>query len=66
MGRARLPLATVLYEGDAVATLCATDPNLNGVAMAGNEDVVFIMDGDTIFGENRNRAIVSSFADAHE
>ena len=61
-----MPLATLLDEGDAIATLCVMDPNQYGVAMPVNEDVVFVMDSDTIFDENRNHATVSSFAEAHE
>jgi hypothetical protein len=34
--------------------------------MTGNEDIGFFVDGDAIFGEDRDSAIISCFADTHE
>lgn len=61
-----LPLASVLDKRDAVATMVVTDPNEKGFASAGDEDVMFLVDGDAILCKNGNRAIVTSITYAHQ
>ena len=60
------PVVTVLGERDTIPTVVVADPYENGLTLAGDEYIVFLMDGDTILCKNGDGAIVGQFANAHE
>ena len=42
------------------------NPNEEWFAMAGDQHVMFFVDGDAIFGEDGDGAVVGGFSDTHE
>jgi len=58
---AGLPLASLLYEWDAIAAQLVLFADEDGVAFPCDEDIIFFVNGDTILGENGNGAIVGCF-----
>ena len=63
---ARLPLAALLDERNAVAPLVITDPNKNGLSLARDEHVGLAMDGDTIFCENGDSVVIGEPANTEQ
>jgi hypothetical protein len=48
----RLSLSFLLDEGNEVAVVAITYANENGVTLTGDEDILFVVDDDSVFGEN--------------
>ena len=61
-----LPLSVLQDKRDTISAVLITDPKQNGLALAGDEDVRFFVDGDAILGEDGDGAVISGFADAHQ
>ncbi len=55
---AGLPLASLLCERNAVATLVVSNANQNGFTLARDEDVGLVMNRDTITGENGDSVVI--------
>jgi hypothetical protein len=60
------PVVTVLGERDTIPTVVVANPYQDGFTLAGDEDIVFLMDGDTVCCKDGDGAIVGQFAYAHE
>ena len=62
----RLPSSVVLDEWYAVAAMFVVNSNEERFVVAGDEHVMFFMDGDPVFGEDGDGAVIGGFAYAHE
>jgi hypothetical protein len=51
--------------GGCIAAVFIPDTNQNGFSFTCNEDILLFVDGNTIFSENGDGFVVSSFADRH-
>ena len=65
-GQARVPLAFGLYQRDAVAPVFIVNTDEDRVTMAGNENIVLFVDGDTILGEDGDGVVISKATNADE
>ena len=61
-----LPLSSVLDKWYAIAPLFVTYPNEERRAFAPYEDICFVVDCHTRFGENGYGAVIGGFAHTHE
>ena len=63
-----MPLAFVLDERDPVPAVFVPHTNQNGIATTttGDQNILFIVDRDTILGEDGNSVVVSQAADTDE
>ena len=57
-GFARLPLSLLLDEWDAISTIVVPNADEDGFAVACDEYVLLFVNRHTIFGENRDCAVV--------
>jgi hypothetical protein len=63
---ARLPLAALLDERNAVASLVIPDPNENGLTLACDEYVGLMMNRDTISCENGDSVVIREPANTEQ
>ena len=64
-GHSGLPLSALLDKRDTISAVPIMDPKQNGLALAGDEDIGFFVDGDAVLGEDGDGAVISCFANAH-
>ena len=63
---ARLPLAFVLCEWDAIPAVLVTHADENGLTLASDEHIFFFVHCHTFLRENGNSSIVRDFTHTHE